>query len=475
MTSRAGNGSAGWIVCDDGDPARARAFLNLLDHHRIEYRPLAEDVEVNGRAYTSGNAWVLSSKQRQSGLLEAVMETRTQFEDDTFYDVSAWTQPLAYNLPYARLNRLPRTSDSQEAATSQPLTRDSVAWIIPWNQMQAPALLQELLIAGARVRAASKPFSARTLSGNRSFDRGTLVIHAGLQDPGAADAAFAVLSAASGSDVDIATTGSALTPTGPDLGALHFKLIKPIKPLMIVGEGTSEQPVGHTWHAFDQRLGVVPVMVEMYRLREIRISDYTHLVMADGTYGAINKAQKARIALWVREGGILIASGRASTWAESLCFAAQESDCDSNGAEETAEIPESKPYGQYKSDEAQQVIGGAIVATTVDTTHPLGYGLSRTDLPIFRRGLTLLTASGNAYSTPVRYTADPLMGGFIGKEQQDKIRNQPAVIAERKGRGLVVRFANNPLFRGFWRGPERLFNNALFMGQTIENTNLPTN
>jgi len=58
----------------------------------------------------------------------------------------------------------------------------------------------------------------------------------------------------------------------------------------------------------------------------------------------------------------------------------------------------------------------------------------------------------------VRYTNEPLMAGFIGPEQQDKIRNQAAVSAERQGRGLVVRFANNPLFRGFWRGTERLFN-----------------
>ena len=65
------------------------------------------------------------------------------------------------------------------------------------------------------------------------------------------------------------------------------------------------------------------------------------------------------------------------------------------------------------------------------------------------------------------------MAGFIGAEQQDNIRGQPAVIAERKGHGLVIRFANNPLFRGFWRGTERLFNNALYMSQVIENTDVP--
>ncbi len=85
----------------------------------------------------------------------------------------------------------------------------------------------------------------------------------------------------------------------------------------------------------------------------------------------------------------------------------------------------------------------------------------------------MLAASENAYSTPVRYTDSPLMAGFIGEQRLAEMSGQPAIIAERKGAGLVVRFANNPLFRGFWRGTERLFNNALYMGQVIETTNLP--
>jgi len=84
-----------------------------------------------------------------------------------------------------------------------------------------------------------------------------------------------------------------------------------------------------------------------------------------------------------------------------------------------------------------------------------------------------LEASDNAYSTPVRYSETPLLAGFIGEQRQAEMSGQPALIAERKGAGLVVRFANNPLFRGFWRGTERLFNNALYMGQVITTTDLP--
>ena len=467
-------GHAAWVVGDDGDPARARAFLEVLDHHRIEYRSLTETLDADGQAYTPGHAWVLPTKQNQFGLLQAMMETRTEFEDDTFYDVSAWTQPLAYNLPYASLGRMPRTGPIEDflATPATPLARDAIAWLVPWQQLQAPTLLQELLGSGTRVRAAVKPFVAQTRSGNQAFAEGTLVIHAGLQDTGGADTAYRVLSEASDSGIEIAVADSALTPEGPDLGALHFKLINPIKPLMIVGEGTSQYDVGHAWHQFDQRLGVVPVMVEIHRLKDIRISDYTHLVMADGSYAAIGNNQKDRVVLWVKEGGILVTTGKASTWAESLCFAGPK-DCKKDEPEEDKTVEESVPYNQFKNDQAQQIIGGAIVATRADTTHPLAFGLARPDLPLFRRGTVILKASNNVHSTPVRYTDEPLLAGFISTDQQDKIRKQPALIAERQGRGLVIRFANNPLFRGFWRGTEKLFSNTLYMSQVIENTNLP--
>ena len=108
----------------------------------------------------------------------------------------------------------------------------------------------------------------------------------------------------------------------------------------------------------------------------------------------------------------------------------------------------------------------------MDNTHPLAYGLAE-QMPLFRRGATLLEASDNPFVTPLRYTDAPLVSGFVGPERLEQMKGQPAVIAERHGQGLVVRFANNPLFRGFWRGTERLWVNALFFGPLVDRTQLP--
>jgi hypothetical protein len=466
------SGNAAWVVGDDGDAARAAAFLNLLDQHQIEYSSLAQDMRAGSQEFKAGRAWVIPVQQRQAGMVEAIMEVRTEFEDDYFYDVSAWTQPLAYNLPYAQVTRMPQTMAASSSLPGPAPEQDAVAWVVPWNQLEAAALLHELLEAGALVRAATKPFTARSNNGSREFTRGDLVIHSGLQASDKLDAVHSMLSNSVSSGMTVASVTSMLTPSGPDLGAPHFKRIKPIKVIMITGQGVSEQDAGHAWHHMDQYLGFAPTMVDMDRLNRVSLPGYTHLVMVDGSYSRLSGSLQSRIGQWVKEGGILITSARASTWAESLCFSGSADDCKKVVDEDDEAPVTDRPYADYKNDESQLVIGGAIAMTSIDVTHPIAFGFPRGSLPLFRRGTTLLAASKNAYSTPVRYVESPLIAGFIGTQRQAEMSNQAAVIAERQGAGLVVRFANNPVFRGFWRGSERLFNNALYMGQVIDNTNL---
>jgi hypothetical protein len=221
----------------------------------------------------------------------------------------------------------------------------------------------------------------------------------------------------------------------------------------------------------DQRLGVAPVMVDIARLKHINLGDYTHLLMVEGSYTAINKRLKSRIATWVKEGGVLVAIQAAATWAESLCF--RGDDCDDNQDVEQAVDEPVTPmaYAEFEDQSAQRTIGGAIVTARLDATHPVAWGYGK-DMPLFRRGSTLLKASDNPFTTPVRYAENPLISGYIGAERLEEMSNQPAVIAERHGKGVVVRFANNPLFRGFWRGSERLWVNSVYFGPILNSTEL---
>jgi hypothetical protein len=465
---------AGWVVGDDGDSGRAGAFLDILDQHQIEYQSLAGTVRDSGLEFSPGHAWVIPAQQRQFGLLEALMEQRTRFQDNTFYDVSAWTLPLAFNLPFAQVKRLPDATDPLQSSHGVAPDPGAHAWVIPWNQLEAPRLLQTLLDQGSKVRVAMKPFSAQTAAGLTAFRHGALLIQASIQDPGAREATVAALTAAALDGLHVHSLDTTLTAAGPDLGARQFKRLKPVKPLLLGGIGTSSYDVGEVWFLLDQRLGMAAPISDLPALENVELRNYSHLLLADGDYRFLGDESKQAIVDWIRDGGILVTAGRAAEWAEGLCFGDSAEDCPVEpAAEDMAAAASPRAYEDFEDDKAEQTIGGAIAAGVLDLTHPLAFGFRRGDLPLFRRGTVTLEPSENAYSTPVHYAQEPLLAGFIGPKRLAAMAGQPAVIAERRGKGLVVRFANNPLFRGFWRGTERLYVNALYFGQAIDSTELP--
>lgn len=471
-----GAGFKAWVVGNDDDPARTRELLDVFDYHDIDYRLLDQEVSVGGYRFYPGQAWVIPAQQRQFGLLQAMMETRTQFEDSTFYDVSTWTLPLAHNLPYATLRQVPRSIAASPGRPVFTISDQAVAWAIPWNQYQAPRVLQQLLSEGLEVRVAEKSFSALTDNNQESFAPGTLLVIAGLQKD--QTQAVALMRSAVTQGLDVYNITSMLTPQGPDLGSQYSRRVEAVKPLLLADDVANPYEVGEVWHYLDQEVGLGPVMINSEQLVGIDLDDYSHLIMVDGDYSGLPEAVTSKVVKWVSSGGIILATKGAAKWTEGLCYQQDPAQCeadddsveDSDDADE--QKTESKSYASFSDDQAQRVIGGAIVNTLMDLTHPLSFGYQREALPVFLNGTQVLSASDNPYVTPLRYTEKPLLSGFIGTDRLDKLSSQPALIAERQGAGLVVRYGMNPLFRGFWRGTERLFVNGLYFGQTIGNTNL---
>ena len=78
--------------------------------------------------------------------------------------------------------------------------------------------------------------------------------------------------------------------------------------------------------------------------------------------------------------------------------------------------------------------------------------------------------SENPYATPLRYTEEPLASGYISEENEKKLKGTAAIVVGRLGSGKVVAMTDNPNFRAFWYGTNKLFANAIFFGQTISGT-----
>ncbi len=126
-----------------------------------------------------------------------------------------------------------------------------------------------------------------------------------------------------------------------------------------------------------------------------------------------------------------------------------------------------RAYNLKSNDRGARTIGGAICAVKLDLSHPLCYGYGFDEMSVFRRGTMFMKGAKNPYATPVVYAENPLQSGYISKDNLKLLQNSAVVVAEKHGAGHIILFADNPNFRGFWYGTNKLFLNSLFFAPVI--------
>ena len=232
------------------------------------------------------------------------MERTLTFTDSLFYDVSAWTFPLAYGAVAAEVERAPRMGPPVDPAFDGGRLvggRASVAYLVRWDRYFAPRALRRLQEAGVRVRLAQSPFEAAAGGARQPFGRGTLVVP--VQSAGApADTVHAVVARAVAQDhVEAFALDSGLTPAGADLGSRSWPVLEAPRVALLAGEGTDANGVGEVWHLLSERFGQPVTLVDPVALPDL--DAYRTLVLAHGSYHTLDSAATARVRDWVRGRG----------------------------------------------------------------------------------------------------------------------------------------------------------------------------
>ncbi len=478
----------GYVFGDPHDPVRPRRLVDLLRRHRIEVHALARPVERGGVRYEPGWAYVVPLAQAQYRLVRALFEKRVSFADSTFYDVSTWTQPLAYGVLHAELDEAsfsPELLGDEVEQAAEPRGRftahsDAVAYAFGWDGYLAPRTLYRLLEAEVRCRVATKPITAATADGPRELGYGAIVVPLGIQDAKRATVEGLLAENAERDGLEVVAVTTGLTPEGVDVGSPSLKPLELPKPALVVGRGLSTYEAGAMWHLFDQRFEVPLVMIDSSRLARVDLADYTHLVLVGGDYGRVPQELVEGLRGWVSQGGVLIATKEAAVWADEQLRRGGEAAAEPgpNGgapaAEQSSEKgPERLPYAEHRERRAAEIISGAIFEVELDVTHPLAYGYRRAPLAVFRDSTLALPPETNPYVTVARYADEPLLSGYVSADNLEKIKGAPAVVANRAGGGVIVRMVDDPNFRGFWLGTHKLVMNALFFGAVIDDTPEP--
>ncbi|MEM0962109.1 MAG: M14 family zinc carboxypeptidase [Bacteroidota bacterium] len=447
---------------------RGQALAQTLRRSRIRVHELAEDVDANGRSYQAGNALVVPLDQPQGRLVKAAMERTLTYTDSLFYDVSAWTFPLAYGADVVETSRQPRLGAETDAAfDGGTLTggQAGAAYAIRWNRYFAPRALRRLLDAGARVRVAHSPFQSASGGRTVTFDRGTLVVpvrqtRTSSGAPGTpADSIHAIVARAVAQDhVEAFAIDTGLTPSGPDFGSGSWSVLSAPKIALVAGEGTSSYGVGEVWYLLSERFGQGISLINSRDLPDL--DGYTTLVMADGFYGGLDSTETARIRRWVRDGGVLVGIQGGARWAASAGLMA-------------APLRQAQPdttayaYAARGAARGARALGGSILDVQLDPTHPLAYGYGDR-VAVFKRGATLFEPSPASSGIDVGvYTESPVLSGYASQEIRTRLPGAAALKAGRSGAGRVILMDLNPSFRAFWRGTDGLLLNAIYFGGTF--------
>ena len=467
----------GWVFGHPHDATLNREFLDYLLRHRLEVYELASDREGKGVTFRAGEAWVVPARQPMHRLARSVFDRAETFVDSVFYDVSAWTMTLAYGVPDLALRSgdLPlgdRVTEVPALGGASPVDRSSIAYLMDWGDSNAPRALQAMHAAGVRAEASEVPFTARTTEGEIPFVRGSISVPLGIQTLGPDEVRAAVDAAAREANVHVysATTGN--VAEGSDLGSRNFFPVRDPRVLLLMGEGMSSYEVGQVWHLLDQRVGMPITKLDVNELGRVDWSEYDVLILVSGNLSVFSEGRLEELKRWVRDGGTLIAQRSAAAWATRNGFTPNVDEPGMGrlpGEEDDPEDARRRDYADADAHEGAKAIGGSIWEADLDITHPLGFGYQRRFLPVWRDHRMFFPASENPYSTVARLVEDdPFLSGYISEKNRERLRGSPSVMVDELGRGTVVLLVDNTNFRGYWRGTNRIFLNALFFGQEID-------
>ncbi|MHB0947865.1 MAG: M14 family zinc carboxypeptidase [Gemmatimonadaceae bacterium] len=386
--------------------------------------------------------------------------------------------------------------------------RAQSAYLFGPERAGASRLAWQLLAEGFRVEVATEQLDA----GGRRWPRGSYVVRAARNEP-ALHARLDQL--ARESAVDVVGINTAFNDEGQyGIGAGTTALRKP-ELAVVADEGVGQTSYGAIWWSLERRYGIRFTPIGYSYLNGGDLSKFTSIIIppAFGLNSRISKGGVDHLKGWVRGGGTLITMGDATAWAAgeevALTSARRVGDDDkeakdaaspgakdsttrrakdapkdaSTKADSTSRATGDQPRrddgtpdrlaeelipfrSPSASDAEPQPVPGAHFDVVLDRTHWLTYGYDQPRLTVMLEGDTFLKPSKEGSNVAVFAPSGTLTrAGWTWPGNTERLlRGTAMLIEERLGSGHVVLFANEPMFRGWWRALDKAVLNAALLG-----------
>ena len=437
------------------DQNRNKAFIDKLLMHKI-------------KVYNSKGKFVVPVNQGQSRMVKNFFETHSKYADSVYYDASAWSVSNIYNMKSKKLKSFFGESEiksTENFIKNIKVNKSNYAYILDWDDYNAAAALNLLQKNEIITYSAFKPFSVK-VNGTKSikkFNYGSVLIPVSKQNISSEKLFSIVKEMQEKYDVPVYNSESGYSINGIDLGSNNFRINKPVKVAMLIGEGVNSYEAGEVWHLLDTRIGMPLTKIRLDQFSRISLDKYTTLVMVSGSYDQLDNKQIDKIKNWVENGNTLITIAKGSSWAidsELINETLVKSKNDTTYSR--------KRYVDASEHIGRERIGGVILNADLDLTHPLAFGYHDKSIPVYKNNNVFINKTKDDYSSVAIYSEDFHIDGYISElNRKEYIPGAASLIVSNVGSGRVIVFADNPNFRGTWYGTNKLFLNAIFLGDNI--------
>jgi len=461
--------SEGFYIFQESDVFKKDFFVELLQRHDIKVYTSSKETRIGTQVFDADKSCIIPKMQYQAGLIKTIFEKVTSFPDSIFYDVSAWTLPLAFNLEYAESNvnpdmaMLTELGDHSEVDIESPILNEAtVALALDWNAYMTPAALAKILEEGLPVRVVKKANSYNTQEGEREFSEGTIIIPLTDNAEENSNRYETVQGLASKYKIGVSQISSGLALAGESIGSNELEVLDQKSIAIIVGEGVNAYEAGDCWYLLDKRWDMKISLIDKSELSRSNLNRYDILILPDGLYDDLER-EDYKLKNWIREGGTLIAFRRSISW---LMQNRMLENIVETKLEEAFGDNENRPEN-YNSSSGANAIGGCILNTDIDRTHPLLYGYDQDQLPVFKKGTQFYTISKQS-ATPVRYSRKARLSGYMSERNMKLAPGSASLICSSYGEGRIIASVDNPNFRAYWLAGSKIFANMIFMSQLID-------
>ena len=428
-------------------------LVDILKTHNIKIHNLKKDIKINGKKFAIENSFVVPLNQEKFKVIQAIFNKQKKFTDSTFYDVSSWTIPLAFDVNFEKIsdiNLIGKVIENDKKIIIKNLKKADYAYLFETHGYYYPKALYKLLDYGLKAKVSMKKFKIN----NKSFDYGTIMIPAQNQNLNPNEIHKILSEVSVTSELNIYGTNTGASQEGIDLGSRNFKTIKKPKIGLLVGDGVRSYDAGEIWYIMDRQYNIPITKIDTRILERLNLEKYTHFIFPSFT-GDLSSKTLNKIKSWIEKGGTLILYREAIKWAKRNHLIEIE-------IIENELIAENVDFVDRTNFKKAQSISGAIFKANLDRTHPINFGIENNSISLFRNTDIFIKPDNESYNNPIKYDKNPLISGYTSKENLKTLSNTVPFKIQSIENGRVIIMTDNTNFRGYWIGTQHFLANMIF-------------